>query len=342
MTFLRIGSLNLQNLQLPNEAMRARMKPYSTADYDRKLAWLGQMVKRLDADVLALQELWAPRALQDLFARAGLRDTYTLVMPGPANSKGCGLTVALAVRKGCTTGAHAWIQGFPPELILRKRQQPSPEYEMAVSMTRFSRPLLRCEIRPPQGDPILFFVVHLKSRLPMELDPEEWNDGAIAGHARALGNTLSTLRRTAEAGALRVLIEQATMPAARPVVVLGDINDSLGSAVHALLTGDPPWLPGTRVQASTRPDAALYPVSAFVDPRGPAGLRATYLHEGRYDALDHIFVSTHFHPHARGRQWGFRALNVFNDHLEERHSEDAMRCMSDHGALGAMFAWDPA
>jgi len=341
MTSLRIGSLNLQNLQLPHEAMRPRMKPYSTDEYDRKLQWLAAMVRRLDADVLALQELWAPRALHELFRRAGLHDSYTLVLNGPANGKGTELSVALAVRKGCTVGAHAWVQAFPNELVLRKRPQPSPEYEMEVTATRFSRPLLRCLVRPPQGDPVLFFVVHLKSRMVMELDPQEWQDAAVSRHARALGNVLSTVRRTLEAGALRIVLEQATLPAARPLVVVGDVNDSLGSAVHALLTGDPPWQPDARVPASTHPGAALYPVSAFVDPRGPAGLRPTHVHGGRYDALDHIFVSVHFHPHARARQWSFVELRVLNDHLEGGEAE-ALRCMSDHGALAATFAWDPA
>jgi endonuclease/exonuclease/phosphatase family metal-dependent hydrolase len=350
LTRLRLASLNLQNLQLPHEAMHPRMKPYSSSEYDKKVAWLGSMVQRLDADVLALQELWAPRALLHVFERCGLRDAYTLVMNGPATAKGTELAVALAVRKGCTVGAHQWVQQFPPECVLRKRQPPPPppgqppatDYTMHFAVAHFARPLLRCEVRPPQGDPLLVYVVHLKSRLALDLDPEEWNDAAIARHARTLGVVLSTARRTAEAGALRVLMEQATLPAARPLVVLGDVNDSLGSAVHAILTGNPPWQPDTKVPASARPEAALYPVSAFVDPRGPAGLRPTYVCDGRYDALDHIFVSAHFHPHARARQWGFRDLRVINDHLDERGGEDAARVLSDHGALAATFAWDPA
>ena len=273
-------------------------------------------------------------------------------MNGPSTAKGNELAVALAVRKGCTVGAHQWLSQFPPEFVLHKRPPPplavsSPamvpaEYTMQFTIERFSRPLLRCEVRPPQGDPLLVFVVHMKSRLPMDLDAPEWNDAAVARHARTLGVVLSTARRTAEAGALRVLLEQATLPAARPLVVMGDVNDSLGSAVHAILTGDPPWQPDAKVQASARPEAALYPVSAFIDPRGPAGLRPTYVFDGRYDALDHIFVSTHFHPHARARQWGFRDLRVLNDHLDERGSDEASRVMSDHGALAATFTWDPA
>jgi endonuclease/exonuclease/phosphatase family metal-dependent hydrolase len=344
MTRLRLASLNLQNLQLPHEAMHAGMKPYSLAEYDKKLAWLGAMLQRLDADVLALQEVWAPRALRELFVRAALHDSYTLVANGPANAKGSELAVALAIRKGCVVGAHTWVSQFPAELVLHKRAKPppAPAYTMHCAIGHFSRPVLRCEVRPPQGDPILFFVVHLKSRQAMDLDAEERNDAAIARHARTVGLVLSTARRTAEAGALRLLLEQATLAAARPLVVLGDINDSLGSAVHAILTGDPPTQPDTKVPASTRPEAAVYPVSTFVDARGPAALRPTYMFAGRYDALDHIFVSAHFHPYARTRQWSFRDLRVMSDHLDERGSEEASRVLSDHGALAATFAWDPA
>jgi endonuclease/exonuclease/phosphatase family metal-dependent hydrolase len=343
MTRLRLASLNVQNLQVPHEAMHPGMKPFSVAEYDKRLAWLGSVVRRLDADVLALQEVWSPRALRELFARAELLDHYTLIMRGPPGGGGTELAAALAVRKGCTAGAHAWIAQFPPEFVLHKRPRPTatpgPEYAMHLAIDRFSRPLLRCEVRPPQGDPILVFVVHLKSRQPMELDGQERNDGSVARHARTLGLVLSTARRTAEAGALRVLLEQATLPAARPVVVLGDVNDSLGSAVHTILTGDPPPQPDARVPAAARPEAALYPVTSFADARGPASLRPTYVFEGRYDALDHIFVSAHFHPQARNRKWSFRDLRVLSDHLDERGSDEAARVHSDHAALAATFTW---
>ncbi len=344
MTRLRIATLNLQNLQLPNDPVHPRMKPFTSAEFDRKVDWLGAMLQRLDADIVGLQELWAPRALKHVFERSKLLDQYTLVMNGPANAKGTDLSVALAVRKGCTVGVHSWIKQFPPELVLRKREPlpPASDYTMALAIDRFSRPFLRCEVRPPQGDPILVHVVHLKSRLPMELDGEEANDGAVRRHARTLGEVLSTVRRAAEAGALRLLLEQATMPAARPLLLMGDINDSLGSATHAILTGDPPPAPDAKVPAHARPEAALYPVTDFADRRGPAALRPTYVFDGRYDVLDHVFVSAHFHPHARVRQWRFRELRVINDHLDERRNEDAARILSDHGALVAEFTWDPA
>jgi endonuclease/exonuclease/phosphatase family metal-dependent hydrolase len=149
------------------------------------------------------------------------------------------------------------------------------------------------------------------------------------------------VRRTVEAGALRLLVEQATLSGARPVVVMGDVNDSVGSRTHAILTGEPPLLPDEPMPASFRPEAALYPAVAFLDPRGPGGSQPTFVHAGRYDAFDHVFVSAHFHPHSRRRQWAFRGLRVLNDHLDERDGDEAQRSTSDHGAVAVTFVYAP-
>lgn len=344
MTRLRFATLNLQNLQLPHEAMHPRSKAYGATEYDRKLAWLADVLKRLDADVIGMQELWSPRCMQQLLDKAGLTATHTLIVDGVPNAVGQEITTALAVRKPCVALGHAFVSQFPPGFTLRKRPQPkpAPDYEMAIEMARFSKPVLRCEVRPPQGDPILVFVAHLKSRLPIELDGEETLDGTIRPHQRAVGEVLATVRRTVEAGALRVLIEQATLAGARPVVVMGDVNDSPGSRTHAILTGEPPLMPDDPVPSAHRGEAALYSPTSFLDPRGPAALRPTFMHFGRYEAFDQIFVSAHFHPHSRRRQWAFRGLRVLNDHLDEREGDDAQRIVSDHGIVAATFQYAPA
>ncbi len=343
MTRLRIATLNLQNLQLPHEAMYPGCKSYTSTEYDKKLAWLADVLARLDADVIGLQELWSPRALRQLFDKAGLSATHALIANGAANAVGHEIGTALAVRKPCVAGAHQWIAAFPPGFVLRKRPQekPAPDYEMAVEMARFSKPVLRCEVRPPQGDPILFFVAHLKSRLPMEVDAQEAGEPVIRPHLRTVGEVLSTVRRTVEAGALRILVEQATLTGSRPVVVMGDVNDSPGSRTHAILTGEPPLLPDEPMAASRRGEAALYRAAEFVDPRGPASERHTLVFNGRYEAFDQVFVSAHFHPHSRRRQWEFRGMRVLNDHLDERESDDAQRIVSDHGAVAVTFAYAP-
>lgn len=44
-------------------------------------------------------------------------------------------------------------------------------------------------------------------------------------HANALGQAMSTIRRTAQATALRVLLTEVMKGTVTPVIVLGDVND---------------------------------------------------------------------------------------------------------------------
>ena len=171
-TTLRFATLNLQNLQLPGEALYPKTARYSVADYEAKVAWLGGVVKRLDADVLGVQELWTPRCLYDVFASADLDQAYKLVTTMPVDAVGSAISVGLAVRKNLASGTPEWIEDFPSELVLKKRKAvpPTPDYEMSVDIDHFSRPVLRCRVTAAFGDPIDVFVVHLKSKLPMELD----------------------------------------------------------------------------------------------------------------------------------------------------------------------------
>jgi len=81
---IRFATLNLQNLQLPGQPMHFGAKPYTQEEYDRKTAWLGEMVRRLDADVLAVQELWTGSCLQDVFKASGLDQAYNPVTFGDA------------------------------------------------------------------------------------------------------------------------------------------------------------------------------------------------------------------------------------------------------------------
>ena len=54
-------------------------------------------------------------------------------------------------------------------------------------------------------------MTHLKSKLPTRIDQEDWfqqDAGLYKPHVTALGAAISTIRRTAEATALRVLLNR--------------------------------------------------------------------------------------------------------------------------------------
>ena len=64
---VRIGTWNLENLFKPP----SEFGPKTDAEYDAKLTALADTITRMDPDVLAVQEVGDPAALQDLADRVG-------------------------------------------------------------------------------------------------------------------------------------------------------------------------------------------------------------------------------------------------------------------------------
>ena len=114
--------------------------------------------------------------------------------------------------------------------------------------------------------------------MAMSLDREERQQDAIRAHSKALGSALSTIRRSAEAAALRVLLNKVMKKTDTPVVVLGDLNDA---------------------QLSVR------------------DVYYTYIHDGQRESLDHILVSEQFYDYSQRRIWSFREMRLFNDFLDD-------------------------
>ncbi|MFG0318779.1 MAG: endonuclease/exonuclease/phosphatase family protein, partial [Planctomycetota bacterium JB042] len=209
MPTLRLATLNLRDLQLPEQPTHPNVRPWNRAEYEEKVAWTATMVRRLDADVLAFQELWTPRALHDVFGAAGLLDRHELVTTPSIDRVGDRTSVALAVRRPFGVRSSRWISDVPAGVVLRKRPRPPPraDEEMSLAVPRFARPILGVEVEGEGGPPLTVFAVHLKSRRPTDLDPEDQVVPETARFATAIGQALAAARRAAEAVGLRALVD---------------------------------------------------------------------------------------------------------------------------------------
>jgi hypothetical protein len=115
---ISFASFNLYNLQLLGAAMY-QGKKYTQEQYEGKIGWTADMLRRLDADIIGFQELWSREALEQAFAAAGLADEYELafIKPGAWN----GIAVAAAVRKPWQIIGQERFKAFPIEMTLTKR-----------------------------------------------------------------------------------------------------------------------------------------------------------------------------------------------------------------------------
>ena len=179
-------------------------------EFDRKLTWIGGQLRGLDADIVGLQELWNREAIDQVLERAGLSDVYD-VLAEPAD--GGRIICGALVRRGLLRGEPEWIDAFPDAVRLESNDHSDLQAPaISVNIAGFSRPVLRFQVALRDAPPLTeVFVTHLKSKLPTRIDGEPWFDAdpdLYKPHTTALGAAISTIRRTAEATALRVLLTQ--------------------------------------------------------------------------------------------------------------------------------------
>ena len=76
---ISFASFNLLNLQLPGQSIYGDTDGWDDEIYHRKIDYTARVFKRLGADVIGLQELWAGAALNAALDMAGLSDTIIRV-----------------------------------------------------------------------------------------------------------------------------------------------------------------------------------------------------------------------------------------------------------------------
>lgn len=347
---ISLASFNLYNLQLAGTQTYDNAPPFTDATYAARLDWAGSILRRLDADVIAFQELWSAQCLRDLFKAAGLDEHYTLHFIG---DKWYDIAVAAAVRKPWQVKEQTVHKDFPPEFRLLKRKHGTPGAQAArtdddidVGISMFSRSVLELQlIHEAAADlpPLHVLCAHLKSKLATRLDAEEAASGALKPHQEALGAALSTIRRTAEAAALRMLLTNLTRGNAdRAVALLGDLNDGAHSNTLAILSAQPRFRRIHKSRIGESSDSGLYPVTFLQALSDFRDVAYSHIHDGVREQLDHVLVSEQFYDYSTHRYWSFREQLLLNDHLDDPAGSGSACPTSDHGVVCARFQWDPA
>ena len=339
---ISFATFNLYNLQRPNTEWYKNV--YSKTDYDQKIQWSAKTLRQLDADVIAFQELWSKQCLIDLFEAAQLDKDYTLCF---IKDDWYNIAVAAAVRKPWQVVARKTHKKFPSNINLSKPPSNDGEDdELKIAIDRFSRTILQLSInhedndrqhnsanKPSQLPNIEVLVTHLKSKRPTLLSTR---NQTLKRHQETIGSAISTIRRTAEAAALRVLLTTLMKQTDSPVVVLGDLNDGTLSNTLSIVTQQPPWRMYDASRVDNRNDVGLYTASVLQQMRSLKDTYYTHEFKGIQEVIDHVLVSEQFYDHSDRRIWSFREMRVWNDYLkdDDKHS-------SDHGVVSAYFIYDP-
>lgn len=322
---LTVATCNLLNLALPEREFYANQAPYTRAQYERKLQWLGGRFQALNADILAVQEVWDEAALTDALAASGLHYHFAAV-PGAENTEGrsgangtprAGLATRLKVL------AVRSFADFPAGL-----GQPIPGLGLHSS---FERPPLVATLQMKHGQILTVLTCHLKSKRPKFLldaagNPLEDRDNPKIA---ALASLRSLVMRGVEATALRCLVIDVLRHTRMPLVVMGDFNDTPDSVTTQMISASAEVAYDREAR-----DRALF--NAY-DLLGDAALKKdvaySHIYQGAPAVLDQILVSEEFDPRSRHAVGDVRRVDYFNDHLHEGRD----RSRSDHGFVRALL-----
>ena len=385
-----IGTFNVKNLALPG-AEYYRFEAYTPEEHAWKVDWLSDQLLAMDADIVAFQEIFDAAALREIvdianrkaeegnrasvpgkdrpyWRRAVFRKLYFAPYETPAvhvpnlndgepGERRPGLGVV---------SRFPFIE--PPTAIQDLTHDPISVdlsgTDAPYALTRLSRPILRARIMA-HGRPLTVFSVHLKSKLPEFHRPEgaDFAPEADLEHAdllaRAAGSLRATIRRAAEALALRreILRELET---GVPVIALGDFNDGAQSTTLESIMGERPfrnyaWLrrhdakrgderysPAQDAAIRARLKAArMHSAEAIFARRSLRDVMYTSTFGGVYESIDQILLSHHFDPDDGAAIGALDYLRVHNDHLSDDAHPEAPhnKLASDHGQLVATLRW---
>jgi len=201
-----VATFNLLNLNEPGVPMYNDAAGWSQEQYDRKIAWTARQIDQLKADVVGFQELWHADSLSRAFKKSSIAEDYQLLIPADATGKK--IICAAAVHKDISVDYVEWIEHFPESLKISSGGSDKQTPAINVDLKGFSRAVLHARLKLPSDNlPVHLYVCHFKSKGVTELYREPWYKKDVHGmHHAALGSAVSTIRRTAEAAALRVIL----------------------------------------------------------------------------------------------------------------------------------------
>ncbi len=338
MAKFRIITWNVENLFRP--------LPDASADerdrYDAKIKLIAGVLRGLDPDVVALQELGGADALADLATQMDMGALGQAISSSPDAR---GIRVGVISRLPLTVVQE--IVGFPGGAALLIHDL--DEQGQPVALTRMSRGALHVQVSAPE--PMDVLITHMKSKLLSYKRPggaasfvprDEWE--------RAQVGAIALQRRSAEATTLRLAANELLK--ARPtsrLILLGDLNDVPDAQTSLLLCGPSGSSIGTGgfVTPDKGDQYRMFNLTPLIAP-DRAYSRISF---GRRELIDQILVSQALLPRAGDGSDGKRQLPAvdsvvdFAQSLPSVGDDPGARQKAlgpDHAPVMATFSLSPA
>lgn len=332
---INVATANLLNLALPERVYYANKKPYNQKAYQQKIDGLADYLRVLQADFIAVQEVWDEAALNALAKRIDYG--YTTVSAPLAVNLAAKLDKTGNDNNGYTGGATGTPSvGFMTRLeVLHSEHFVNIPTDFQIDIPdmgkhkTFARPPVLAKIASHHGRIINVLTLHLKSKRPKLLrdangEPlEDVDDPKV----RVKAKLRSLFIRATEAAAIRSIIIDKLYHTREPLILMGDVNDSSMSVTTQLMAE-------TSEVAYDRSSKDIALFNAYEhQTKHKLGKDVAYSHiyQGYPEVLDQIFVSEEFLPNSKYSKGEVLQVDYINDYLKLSYNQR----FTDHGLVRA-------
>lgn len=287
---------------------------------------LKPMLKRINADLLFLQEVNSLSALDDLIKDTIYEDfnkAYTTDKKGkPYDER----NLIILTQKRYTIRKkeqyhHNLVHNSEWKQVTAKKEAKGAE------KVSWERPILHCEIAL-KGSRVLHAInLHLKSKIPTDIKGQKKDRYTWLSHEGwAEGFFLSSIKRVGQAFEVRMLLEKIFTDESQQAIIAigGDFNAEIGSVPFEIIVGS--------VENTNNPDlrnTVMVPCEYNV----PLDQRYSLIHHGKGEMLDHAIVSQALYPY-------WVETVIFNEILQDKSIPFATEEKfpeSDHAPVATRF-----
>jgi len=319
---------------MPPNAFYESDNIYSKDQWQKKEAWINKQLSALQPDIIGFQEVFSPKVLQALASNQNLPYFATVPEPGVRADYIYDKPVVALASKFPIVSLEA--VGVTASVLKDLNLQPD---------FKFSRAPLRAEIDIDGIGSVLVYVVHLKSqRSQLESALNEAEDTLVdiseSMLAQVHGRWASTIHRGTEAALIYQDILQQMCKRQRPVILMGDLNDTIAShAIQPLLGGanmdklDNKYISNLAFnQQRAIQRVSMYDAFSLQDKIKPLARQPTHYFANRGNVLDYILLSKDFNINYDQSLASVANYRVSDKHLVNPKYEEDAEC-SDHALV---------
>lgn len=331
---ISIATFNVENLITAGKPIYDETRPhYNQDEYQKKTLWIRNQLLKMNAEIIGFQEIFEEQALRECLIGTPMANWHFFV----ANPTG--KTPVNAVLSKFPIIKTEVIEDFPFVFDFFDEREITAPLESApvnIPLKKFSRGVLKAEIKINENVSVLVIVLHLKSKRPILADDIDRNTATYPELAK--GSIRSLIRRGIEScGVRQILSDEINKDEAKPIFILGDLNDNDTAVTNQAILGEEPFrnLP---LEIKIKKWKHVFQNCKDIQARKSIeNYYYTYIHNGHYESLDNIFVSNHFAELNSKKIGRIIDVRLYNDHvIDDKTSMDKKPIhVCDHGQVVA-------